>query len=935
MAQNKSVAVNPMNLNYRFQFESPSYREAADPVCEYFKGKYYLFASKSGGYWSSPDLAQWTYIPCQTITTIENYAPTILVYESALYYMASGNDPQIFRTTDPDTDNWELIDTQFRFQLKGDVDPAFFKDDGRVYIYWGCSDKDPIIGVEVDPKNGFKAVGDAVALIEHHSDQYGWEVQGENNDNGTTGWNEGPCMIKYKGKYYLQYASPGTQFRVYADGLYIGDHPLGPFTYVENSPFSFKPGGFIGGAGHGHTFQDKYGNYWHVASMKISQRHMFERRLGLFPVYFDWENELNVHTVLTDYPFIIPDKKIDFEKNDGFAGWNMLSFRKQVTASSAQEGYEPALASDERIETRWAAQTGKPGEWLQVDLGREMEVNAIQVNFADHDFILRAPHPLFYYRYVVEASLKGKKWTVIIDKSNNDRDAVHDLTVLPRPVTARYLRITNKKELPGKFSLYDFRIFGDGKGKTPAEVTGIKAERNAGDKRRFFVSWNKQPNADGYIVHARLKGKPAPPQSIMVYDNEYEGGFFNRDSEYEFTVEAFNENGLSGDDRFRPVKKYDSYKGLVMAGYQGWFSCPGDGSDRGWYHYAGRNGLFQPGICTIDLWPDVSEYDKIYKTDFVFADGSPAYVMSEYDESTVETHFRWMREYGVDGVFVQRFVAEIKRPKSYNQLNKVWHSAIHAANANNRAISIMYDLSGMVPGDEQLVLMDIDAIASKYDIRERVNNTSYLHHNGKPLVAVWGVGFNDRRKYGFKEAETIIDALIERGFSVLIGVPTHWRERNGDTLDDPELHRLIRKCDIVMPWFVGRYNEYTFPGYEKLVKKDLAWCKKNKIDYAPLAFPGFSWVNMKKDSKPIPRNRGSFYWKQLSSHINNGAEMLYLAMFDEIDEGTALFKCATETPVGESYFFPLDADLGSDYYLYLTGQAAKMLRKEIPSSWRP
>ncbi|GHU64757.1 hypothetical protein FACS1894123_09940 [Bacteroidia bacterium] len=377
-------------------------------------------------------------------------------------------------------------------------------------------------------------------------------------------------------------------------------------------------------------------------------------------------------------------------------------------------------------------------------------------------------------------------------------------------------------------------------------------------------------------------------------------------------------------------KRYDSYKGLSMAGYQGWFSAPGDGSDRGWYHFAGRDGLFQPGICKVDMWPDVSEYDKTYKTEFSFADGSPAYVMSEYDESTVQTHFRWMREYGIDGVFVQRFVAEIKSPKSYNQLNKVWHSAINAANADNRAISIMYDLSGMNPGDEQLVLKDIDAIASKYDIKARKNNPSYLHHNGKPLVAVWGVGFNDNRKYGFKEAEYIIDELIKRGYSVLIGVPTNWRNLKSDTLDDPELHRLILKCDIVMPWLVGRFNENTFEPYARLVKEDIDWCKAHKIDYVPLAFPGFSWLNMNKKSTPIPRNRGSFYWKQLSSYIEMGAEMFYLAMFDEIDEGTAIFKCATEVPVGESPFLAIDKDLGSDYYLWLAGEANKMLKKERP-----
>lgn len=382
-------------------------------------------------------------------------------------------------------------------------------------------------------------------------------------------------------------------------------------------------------------------------------------------------------------------------------------------------------------------------------------------------------------------------------------------------------------------------------------------------------------------------------------------------------------------DFYIAEKKYDSYKTLVMAGYQGWFSAPGDGADRGWYHYLGRDG-FHPGSTKVDMWPDVSEYDKIYKTDFKFANDSPAYVFSSYDESSVNTHFRWMREYGIDGVFVQRFVAEIKREKSYNQLNKVFNSAIHAANINNRAISIMYDLSGMEPGDEQLVLKDIDYISSTYDIKERETNTSYLFHNGKPLVAVWGVGFNDKRKYGLKESEIIIDALIQKGFSVLIGVPTHWRKLEMDCINDTTLHRLIRKCDVVMPWFVGRFNENNFAPYAQLVKEDIVWCKENKVDYAPLAFPGFSWLNMAKNSKPIPRNRGSFYWKQFSSYIGSGAEMLYLAMFDEIDEGTAIFKCATEVPVGPSPFVAIDKDLGSDYYLWLAGQATKMLRKEIP-----
>ncbi|MDR1556587.1 MAG: family 43 glycosylhydrolase [Tannerellaceae bacterium] len=621
-AQNHRIVANPMNLVYRFQPQDndPARREAADPVCEYFKGKYYLFASKSGGYWSSPDLAEWTYIPCTSIETIENYAPTILVIKDTLYFMASWRPVKIYKTPNPEKDNWELINTQFDFPATGTQDPAFFRDDdGRVYMYWGCSDKDPIFGVEVDPDDGFKVIGKAVSLIEHRSKIYGWENPGDNNERNKDGWNEGPCMIKHEGKYYLQYAAPGTEFRTYADGVYTGDHPLGPFTYMPYSPFSFKPGGFAGGAGHGHTFSDKYGNYWHVASMKISQRHMFERRLGLFPLYITAKGALGQHSVWMDYPFIIPSEKTDFETNDGFTGWNMLSYRKPVASSSFLEGYKPDLAVDERIETWWAAQTGNPGEWLQVDLKKNMEIRAIQVNFADHDFTLRAPHPLFYYQYVIEASTNGENWSTIVDRSANSKDAVHDLTVLNQPVHARYLRITNSREVPGKFSLYGFRIFGSGKGKAPGEVSGIRVQRNPDDPRRFFLSWNKQEDADGYIVHARREGG-FPPQSVMVYDNEYEGGFFNRDSEYDFTVEAFNENGRSvpspvlmaaitsiGKDSFSMVKKYDSYKGLVMAGYQGWFSCPGDGSDRGWYRFREAEMLY------LAMFDEIDEGTAIFK----------------------------------------------------------------------------------------------------------------------------------------------------------------------------------------------------------------------------------------------------------------------------------------------------------------------------------
>ncbi len=383
------------------------------------------------------------------------------------------------------------------------------------------------------------------------------------------------------------------------------------------------------------------------------------------------------------------------------------------------------------------------------------------------------------------------------------------------------------------------------------------------------------------------------------------------------------------------TKTYNSYKGLVMAGYQGWFNTPGDGAGRQWHHYTGPNG-FRPGSCTIDLWPDVSEYEKTYPTEFRLPDGTPARVFSSYDASTVDTHFRWMQEYGLDGVFMQRFLAEIRNPSGLNHFNKVLDSAMQAANKYERAICIMYDLSGMNPGDEQLLLKDIAELAERHSLKDHHRNPSYLYHNGKPLVCVWGVGFNDHRRYGFDEATTIIKGLQTQGFSIMLGVPTHWQELDHDTLKNPRLHQLIRQCDVVMPWFVGRYDETSFPRYHALIQSNIRWARENGIDYAPLCFPGFSWRNMPghEKSNQIPRNQGQFFWQQLSFQLAAGAEMLYIAMFDEIDEGTAIFKCAHQVPVGGrgSTFVAMEEGVGTDHYLWLAGQAGKMLKGEIPLS---
>lgn len=385
-----------------------------------------------------------------------------------------------------------------------------------------------------------------------------------------------------------------------------------------------------------------------------------------------------------------------------------------------------------------------------------------------------------------------------------------------------------------------------------------------------------------------------------------------------FLISAF------GQKRVKHSDKYSSYKGLVMCGYQGWFSTPDDGSNRGWGHL-GRGGGFKPGSCNIDLWPDVTEYQKTYKTNFKLADSTYAYIFSSRDESTTDLHFRWMKKYGIDGVFMQRFVAEVKRERGKNHFDRVLESAMTAAKKYDRAICIMYDLSGMLPGDEQVLLKDFDELTSKYNLFSREACPTYLYHNGKPLVTIWGVGFNDRRAYGLKEAEIIINTLKSKGFSVMLGVPTYWREFGNDTQKDPKLHEIIKKCDIIMPWFVGRYNETSFTAFKSVVPKDIEWCKSNKVDYAPLVFAGFSWRNMNgPKATQIPRNKGAFIWKQVVNCMESGAEMIYVAMFDEMDEGTAIFKITNNPPVGASKFVTYEG-LPSDFYLKLVGKAAKWI----------
>lgn len=537
--------------------ERSGVREAADPVVELYKGRYYLFPSKSKGYWSSDDMQRWKYIPCDVLPT-DLYAPTAMVYRGELYWMTSDIN-HLYKTSTPEDGNsWKLVTDSlnpYPDQPERTVhDPdLFLDDDERVYLYWGCSDADDIMGIELDPTNHFRSIGQPVTLITHREAEFGWEQPGDKNDIAKPGYNEGPSIFKYGQTYFLQYAGPGTEYDSYGDGLYTGDSPLGPFVHADYSPVCIKPGGWMTGAGHGDTFKDKHGNWWHVASTVISQRMNFERRIGFFPMVMTDKGHLYAMTEWSDYPYVLPDGPVDFAQNAPWTGWMDLSIHKKVTASSELEGHKAGNASDNTIKTWWSAATGSSGEWLAVDLGRVDKVHAVQTNFADQDFgFFDRKNPQTPYRYIVEASRDGKKWTLLFDKRDCAVDNPHQLLVLDKPVKARYIRITNCAELTGKFSIFDLRIFGIAPGKTPKAVSTITILREE-DPRRMRISWPEAEGAQGYVLHWGTE----PDElfsSCQTLEPEVELGLFSKGQNYYFRVDTFNESGVTKGTRITQSK---------------------------------------------------------------------------------------------------------------------------------------------------------------------------------------------------------------------------------------------------------------------------------------------------------------------------------------------------------------------------------------------
>ena len=550
-ADRAKTICNPMDLGYRFQPDEPSRREAADPTVILFRDTYFLFASKSGGYWYSDDLADWTFIETGEIPT-EDYAPTAIAIDDTVYFLASSTvKSTIYRSADPITGHWEVA----RDSLEVPVwDPAFFQDDdGRVYLYWGCSNVNPIMGVEVDHRNGFRFMGGPKELIHADPGEHGWEVPGDYNTRlGTSPWIEGAWMNKQGGMYYLQYAGPGTEFKSYSDGVYVSEDPLGPFRLQEHNPFSYKPEGFAAGAGHGSTFRDKYGNWWHIGTMTISQKHVFERRLGLFPAFIDDRGILHAETRFGDYPMVIPREKVD-SAGELFPGWMLLSYNKGVSVSSSIDTLPPSGITDEDIRTSWAAESGTDREWVLLDLGEAYDLFAVQVNFAEHDAGIYGRQENLAHRFMIEFSDDNHSWEMLADRSASRDDHSHVYIQLPEKITGRYLRLKNIRVPGGHLALSGFRVFGKGSGEKPPAVRSLVAERDPANRRTVRLTWDRSPGATGYNIRYgtdpdRLYHNYSIYGDTSVVINSLHTGW-----EYFFSVEAFNENGISGTGAAEPA----------------------------------------------------------------------------------------------------------------------------------------------------------------------------------------------------------------------------------------------------------------------------------------------------------------------------------------------------------------------------------------------
>ena len=563
--------INPLDIDYTYMVynsaRNQSYRSGADPAVIEFKGEYYMFVTRSFGYWHSTDLVNWKFIKPQQWFFEGSNAPTAFNYKDSLVYFAG--DPagygSILYTDDPKKGLWTPTAS-----ISNNIQDSelFIDDDGKSYLYWGSSNVHPIRVKMLNKDDRFLETGVSKELINLDEEKHGWERFGENNFHPTLkeGYMEGASMTKHNGKYYLQYAAPGTQFNVYADGVYVGDSPLGPFTYMKNNPMSFKPGGFTNGAGHGITVKQTNGQYWHFATMALASNAQWERRLCMFPTYFDDDGLMYSNTSYGDYPRYGANHPTKAGQHNG---WMLLSYKGNVTVSSSLQQIMKFTSNDDEVEVKeiptetnaegqitskvltdenpktfWVAEANDDKQWITIELLNEGTVHAIQLNYHDHESGIYTRVEGLKHQFTIETSEDGKNWKTVVDRSKSEIDAPNAYLVLDKPIKAKYVRYNNIKVPGNNFAMSEVRVFGLGIGEAPKKVANFKINREK-DRRDISFSWDTVEGAQGYNIRWGI----APDklyQSWQVYDtNSHFMRCLDRDTPYYFTIEAFNQNGIS------------------------------------------------------------------------------------------------------------------------------------------------------------------------------------------------------------------------------------------------------------------------------------------------------------------------------------------------------------------------------------------------------
>lgn len=569
-SRHQRTYANPIDIDYRYNFEQQnegiSYRSGADPVIVVQRGEYYLFETIGDGYWHSRDLGTWRHITPSRWPLTDVVAPAVLSVRDTIYLLPSTTSPlPILMLTRAATGRVEFYNRLLPWLpmarareaavlarpdsvQPGPWDPQFFHDPDteRWFLYWNSSNAYPLHAIELDKARRLAYRGTPTWLFGLDPARHGWERFGQDHRDTTTHpFIEGSWMTKHAGRYYLQYGAPGTEYNVYATGVYTGDDPLGPFTYAPYNPIAYKPGGFVQGAGHGNTFQDLYGNWWNTGTPWIGVNWNFERRIALHPAGFDGDGQLYVDTRFGDFPHWLPTRAWR-SSEDLFTGWVLLSYRKTVTASSALDSFPATTVTDENPRTFWVAQRNRPGEWLTIDLGRVYEVKAIQVNYADYRSGLYGTDSTVVTRFRLRSSVDGTRWTTVADLSHETRDRPNAYIELAAPTRARFVRYDHVHVGAATLAVSDIRVFGNGAGPHPATPAGLGARRDR-DERNATIAWQPVPGAVGYNVRWGI----TPKKLYQTYQRFADQGTtlelraLTVGQAYWVAIESFDENGVS------------------------------------------------------------------------------------------------------------------------------------------------------------------------------------------------------------------------------------------------------------------------------------------------------------------------------------------------------------------------------------------------------